>query len=223
MAATIAVLRFERELTPNEDYNVTSRRVGLEYLLDVIARSARTMPGLERSDAIMRKRMKGVVDTHLSTHHALSPNSIAQQSASIAPSSDQIVLAQTTAFQQISNPGIGHVYQPTEFAVHQPASSDTTMISAISTPRYSITESQTLSGQMPLPAFVDEFLPAFPGQQFPVGSDYTFGNTDFDPQARMALMGYNLDPHPRVDPGDIDWSLMDNIQIPTNVHEMKYS
>lgn len=223
MAATMAVLRFERELRPSEDYNITSRRIGLNYLLEVIARSANTMPGLERSNAIMRKRMKGVIDTHLRAHSALSPNSIVQQSASIAPSSDQMVLAQATAFQQISNPGIGHVYQPAQFIMRPPSTSDTPMLPPASTPQYPVTEPHTLSGQVPLPAFVDDFLPAFPGQQFPVGSDYSFGSNEFDPQARMALMGYNLDPHPRVNPGDIDWTLMDNMQIPGNAPNVKFS
>jgi len=56
----------------------------------------------------------------------------------------------------------------------------------------------------------DDFLPAFPGQQFPVGgSEHSFGSGEVDPHARTALLGYNLDPHPRLSSGDIDWNFMD--------------
>ena len=224
MAATISVLSFERELRPHEDHNVTSRRIGLDYLMDVITRSSSAMPGLERSNAIIRKRMKGVVDAHLRAHSMLSPNSIAQQSAAVGPSSDQMELAQATAFQQMSNPGVGHIYDPTQLTPQTSNSNDsvTASMSSISTPAQSMapmpfmttTLPTDLDGQMPLPAFVDDFLPAFPGQQFPVGSDYNFGGNHLDPHSRMSMMGYNLDPHPKLDPGAVNWNLMGGLQIP---------
>lgn len=215
MAATISVLRFERELRPDEDHNVTSQRIGLDYLLDVISRSASNMPGLKRSDAIIKKRMKGVVDAHLRAHSHFSPHSVTQNAAAVGPSSNQMALAQANPFQQISNPGIGHVFDPSHIAQPIKDESVTPSIpnSAPVVP-YTTALPTDLQGQMPLPAFVDDFLPAFPGQQFPVGSDYYLGGNNFDPQARMSLMGFNLDPHPRLDPSAINWNLVDHTPLP---------
>lgn len=226
MAATISVLRFERELGPQEDHNTTAKRIGLEYLLEVITQSAQRMPGLERSDAIIRKRMKGVVDAHLRAHSHLSPNSIEQQASAIGPAADQIALAQATAFQQMSQPGIGHVFDPNQLTPQTSHSNGSTApsVPSVSTPAppampYNAVSTMTteLQGQMPLPAFVDDFLPAFPGQQFPVGSEYYFGGGDFDAQSKMHLMGYNLDPHPRLDPSAINWQMMDHSQVSNSV------
>ena len=222
MASTISVLRFERELQPDEDHNTTSKRIGLDYLLDVISRSASNMPGLERSDAIIKKRMRGVVDAYLRAHSHLSPNSIAQQAAAVGPSSDQMALAQANPFQQMSNPGIGHVFDPTHLAQHI---KDESVTPSMPTPAavmpYTTTLPADLEGQMPLPAFVDDFLPAFPGQQFPVGAEYYLDENNFDPQARMSLMGFNLDPHPRLDPSSINWNLMDSTPIPNGTLTMR--
>lgn len=215
MAATVSVLRFERELRPTEHHDATSKRIGLAYLLDVIERSAAKMPGLERSNAIIKKRMQGVIDTHLRAHTMLSPHSVVQQAAAVGPNSDQVLMAQATAFQQISNPGIGHVYHPTQ-NTSQMANMLTPSVSPQAMP-FSTTLSADNNGRMSLPAFVDDFLPAFPGQQFPVGNDYYYSNDSFDPQARMSLMGFNLDPHPRLDPSAINWNLMETAHIPSSV------
>ena len=221
MAATVSVLRFERELRSDEDHSVTSQRIGLDYLLDVISRSAGNMPGLERSDAIIKKRMTGVVDAHLRANSHLSPHSIAQQAAAVGPSSDQMVLAQANPFQQISNPGVGHVFDPADHARQvKHESEDASNPRQPVTMAYTDTLSSDLQGQMPLPAFVDDFLPAFPGQQFPVGSEYYLASGDFDPQARMSLMGFNLDPHPKLDPSAINWDLMDSTSMQGGAHNM---
>ena len=208
MAATVSVLQFERELSPTEHHEHTSKRIGLSYLLDVIERSATKMPGLERSNAIIKKRMQGVIDTHLRAHTMLSPHSVIQQAAAVGPDTDQIALAQATAFQQISNQGMGHVYNPALTNILTPS---------VSPQAIPFTSGLSAGDQMALPAFVDDFLPAFPGQQFPVGNDYYFSSDSFDPQARMSLMGFNLDPHPRLDPAAINWNLMDGAQIPSSV------
>lgn len=222
MAATISVLRFERELRPDEQHTITSQKIGLDYLLDVISRSASNMPGLERSDAIIKKRMKGVVDAHLHAHSHLSPNSIAQQAAAVGPSSDQMALAQANPFQQMSDHSIGHGPDPTHLAqqIKDESVTPSIPVEAAVMP-YTTTLPADLEGQMPLPAFVENFLPAFPGQQFPVGSDYYFSDTNFDPQARMSLMGFNLDPHPRLDPSAINWDLMGSMPMPNGTQTMR--
>lgn len=218
MAATIAVLRFERELRPTEDHNMTASRIGLQELLDVLTQSASCMPGLERSEAIIRKRMKGVVDAHLRAHRMFSPNTISQQAAAVGPLPEHVALANATAFQQISNPGIGHVFDPAQMMLQQqpielspPASVHSSVIP------FSTTLPHDLEGQLPLPAFVDDFLPAFPGQQFPVATDYYMSTNTFGSQDKASLMGFNLDPHPRVDPNAINWNLLDSNQMANNV------
>lgn len=64
----------------------------------------------------------------------------------------------------------------------------------------------------PNAGFPEDFLPAFPGQQFPVGTAGGYGSMgdgEVDPAARAALMGYNLDPHPKLNGGDLDWGFVD--------------
>lgn len=216
MGATIAVLRFERELKPSEDHNVTANRIGLQQLLDVLERSASSMPGLERSNAIIRKRMQGVVDAHLRVYATFSPNTIEQQAAAVGPLPEHMALAGATAFQQISNPGIGHVFDPMQAVQHQPIVISPPASVQSSAMPFSTTLPHDLEGQLPLPAFVDDFLPAFPGQQFPVGSEYYMDQNAFGAQERASLMGFNLDPHPRVDPSVINWTLLDNGQTTDN-------
>jgi hypothetical protein len=217
MGATIAVLRFERELKPSEDHSVTASRIGLQQLLDVLGRSASSMPGLERSNAIIGKRMKGVVDAHLRVHTTFSPNTITQQAAAVGPVPEHMILAEATAFQQISNPGIGHVFDPMQAVQHQPIEMSPPVSVQSAVMPFSTTLPHDLEGQLPLPAFVDDFLPAFPAQQFPVGSEYYMGQNTFGAQERASLMGFNLDPHPRVDPNVINWTLLDNGQITDNL------
>lgn len=217
MGATIAVLRFERELKPNEDHNITASRIGLSQLLEVLTRSASSMPGLERSNAIIRKRMKGVVDAYLRVHATLSPNTISHQAAAIGPLPEHMALAEATAFQQISNPGIGHVFDPMQAAQQQPVELSPPASVQSSVMPFSTTMPHDLEGQLPLPAFVDDFLPAFPGQQFPVGSEYYMNPNAFGSQERASLMGLNLDPHPRLDPSAINWALLDSNQVTNNL------
>ena len=169
--------------------------------------------------------MKGVVNAHLSAHSTFSPNTITQHSNAVGPSSEQMALAQATAFQQMSNPGLGHVFDPNnELGLQSSHSHDSStasvpsLVTDASSIQYtSATSTDLADGQLPMPAFVDDFLPAFPGQQFPVGTEYYFGSNVFDANARMSLMGYNLDPHPKLDPGAIDWTLMQGYGVPNHV------
>ena len=68
-------------------------------------------------------------------------------------------------------------------------------------------QSNVRSSMYKEPSFSDEYLPAFPGQTFPIGSEHSFGSDGMvDSQARTALMGFNLDPHPTLHHGDLDWT-----------------
>lgn len=195
IAATIAVLRFEREYHSGEDSKVATQNLGLNFLLEVLQRCAMGMPALDRSVAIIKKRMKTVLER-------LTTNTLQNLFPATAPPSasfnmitpHQRELAQPTAFQQISNP----------YSSHEPPHTSPTYTPPSLPMQW---QSNARSSLFKEPSFTDEFLPAFPGQTFPVGSEHSFGSDSMvDSQARTALMGFNLDPHPRLNHSDLDWT-----------------
>lgn len=199
IAATIAVLRFEREHHPGEDTKVATQNLGLNFLLEVLQGCAVGMPALERSVAIIKKRMKTVLERlTTNTLQNLFPASPPPSALFNIITPHQQELAQPTAFQQISNPYLGHE-QPQTPASYTPQSVPIQW------------QSSVRSSLFKEPSFSDEFLPAFPGQTFPVGSEHSFGSEGMvDSQARTALMGFNLDPHPRLNHSDLDWSFAES-------------
>lgn len=201
IAATIAVLRFEREYQPGEDHVLAVQRNGLNFLLDVLQKTSNTMPALERSNAIIRKRLKAVLDRQRALIRPNYSNGSTPPKFNIpTPTSHQMDLAQPTAFQALSNPTLAHG----NYSGAETPNSFVAPVSWSSNIRGSVYAEPT---QM-----VDDFLPAFPGQQFPVGSEHSFGSNEVDPHSRTALLGYNLDPHPRLNSGDINWNFMDTYE-----------
>ena len=205
MAATIAVIQFEREFQPGEDPAIAAQKNGLSFLVEVLQKTSNTMPALERSNAIIRKRIKAVLDRQKAqradvrrSYSSTPPNS---KFRIPTPTSHQMDLAQPTAFQSLSNPSLALNYSqpntPNSFVA--PMQWQSGMRSSL----YSVETTTQHSNE--------DFLPAFPGQQFPVGgSEHSFDSGEVDPHARTALLGYNLDPHPRLTSGDIDWNFIDN-------------
>ena len=195
IAATIAVLRFEREYHRGEDSKVATQNLGLNFLLEVLQGCAVVMPALERSVAIIKKRMKTVLERLTSnTLQNLFPGSAPQPASFNMITPHQQELAQPTAFQQISNPYPSHESQPSP-ATYTPQSVPMQWQSSVRSSLYKE------------PSFSDDYLPAFPGQTFPVGSEHSFGSDGMvDSQARTALMGFNLDPHPRLHHSELDWT-----------------
>jgi hypothetical protein len=193
IGATIAVLRFEREHTPNLDAAMSLKRVGLSFLLEVLSRTAAAMPALERSHAIIHKRMQAVLDRQPRRMSQSIPLPVSSPPFS-QPTSQEMSLAQPTAFQTISATAMSQAY------------SNNVSDSLISPMQWQSDLRSSLHSEPQ--QLMEDFLPAFPGQQFPIGSEYSFGS-DVDSGARTALLGYSLDPHPRLNAGDIDWSLMD--------------
>lgn len=201
IAATIAVLRFEREYQPGEDHVLAVQRNGLNFLLDVLQKTSNTMPALERSNAIIRKRLKAVLDRQRALIRPNYSNGSTPPKFNIpTPTSHQMDLAQPTAFQALSNPTLAHG----NYSGAETPNAFVAPVSWSSNIRGSVYAEPT---QM-----VDDFLPAFPGQQFPVGSEHSFGSNEVDPHSRTALLGYNLDPHPRLNSGDINWNFMDTYE-----------
>jgi Fungal specific transcription factor domain len=198
IAATIAVLRFEREHKPGEDHTITTQTTGLNFLLEVLRRTAMSMPALDRSVAIIRKRMKAVLDRQAKSQlKSLFPDSSTPAPFTMAATPQKINLSHTTPYQAITTLSLINEYpgqdQNSAFLPSQ----------NIPMPWQSDMRSSLYSEPVS-----EDVLPAFPGQQFPVGSEHSFGsdNFDVDPQARAALMGFNLDPHPRLNHMDLDWS-----------------
>lgn len=212
IAATIAVLRFERECQPGDDHARAAQKCGLTFFLDVLQKTANAMPALERSNAIIRKRMKAVLDRQKAqqqrgeVRRSYSNGSTPPKFSIPTPTSHQMDLAQPTAFQAISNPALAHAAAGAYSQPDTPGSFVAPMQwqSGVRSSLYS----EPSHGS-------EDFLPAFPGQQFPVGSEHSFGSSEVDPHARAALLGYNLDPHPRLSSGDIDWNFMDTFDTAT--------
>lgn len=186
IAATIAVLRFEREYRPGEDYQTSTQALGLNFLLEVLQRTANAMSSLERSVAIIRKRLKAVLDRQATNQlNSLFPNSTSMQSS------------------MITSPQHTHPTQTPSY----PAMS----MSPMSAPIYAGIDQQQGFNQppsMPLhgQSFIEDYLPAFPGHQFPIGSEHHFGSND---EARSSLMRFNLDPYPRFNSDEIDRHFVD--------------
>lgn len=198
IAATIAVLRFEREHQPGQDHKMATQNLGLNFLLEALQGCAVGMPALERSVAIIKKRMKSILERF--THHTMQnlfPVSGPSQSTFNIITSHQQDIAQPSGFQAISNPFSGHEQQHSPVYVPQAIPMQW--------------QSEVRSSLVKEPSFGDEYLPAFPQQSFPVGSEHSFGSDGMvDPQTRTALMGFNLDPHPRLHHGDLDWTFAEH-------------
>lgn len=194
IAATIAVLRFEREYRPGEDYQSSTQALGLNFLLEVLQHTANAMSSLERSVAIIRKRMKAVLERQATN-----------QLNSLFPVSTPLHFEMSTAqhhtqpmsFQTMSHPAIPDMYsgpEPPLGLVQQPGM-----------PMHSLSDSRTsLYAEQPYPEV--DFLPAFPGHQFPLSSDHNFGPHE---EAKSGLMRFNLDPYPRFSSDEIDRNFVD--------------
>ena len=202
IAATVAVLRFEREHKLGEDHTLTAQALGLNLLVEVLQKAANAMPALDRSVAIIKKRMKGVLDRHTQNQMNGLYSEADDPSTYTIATTQQLDLAQPTAFQALSNTTLTSPYD-------RPDSKPSFV------PQHNIPiqwQSNMRSSLFAEPMIsTEEFLPAFPGQQFPVGSEHSFGSNEevLDPQSRVALMGYNLDPHPKLNHGNMDWNYVD--------------
>ncbi|KAJ4597012.1 hypothetical protein HRR83_004440 [Exophiala dermatitidis] len=197
IAATIAVSRLELEPHLVEEHAPAAREDTLNFFLRVLHQTSKAMPALERSYAIISKRVRAVLDRH----HLYNVGSD-YSNGSTPPRFSMLPTTTTqqmdTAFQTLSNPGVmSDAYPQTD-----------TPGSLAAAPMAWPPGMQNSLYPDAMHA-MDDFLPAFPGQQFPVGSEHSFGSSDVDPQARTALMAYNLDPHPRLNSGDLDWNIMD--------------
>lgn len=205
IGATIAVLRFERDHQSAEDHTLSTSTLGLNFLLEVLQRSASAMPALDRSVAIIRKRMKAVLDRHAQSRlNSLFPTTSSPSFpggfVNMLGQPNALDLASSPPFRALANPAPAG-YDPSNAFAH-PQGIPMQWQSSVRGSLYA----------EPNAGFAEDFLPAFPGQRFPVGTaeGYASGaDAEVDPAARAALMGYNLDPHPRLNGGNLDWGYVD--------------
>jgi hypothetical protein len=203
IAATVAVVRHEQEVKMGEDSATSAERTGLSFLLDVLDRSAQGMPGLARSGSIIRKKMAAVTSQYASDRSQAPMTTSMTYPGSAAIGMD---MSTDTAFHQR--------YDPSSMRSYSHGDLNGNFVAPMQW------QSELRSSLYSEPtSMAEEYLPAFPGQRFPVGSEHSFGSSEVDSQARSALVGYNLDPRPRLNTGDIDWQLLDTFDGATaHVH-----
>jgi hypothetical protein len=203
MAATIAVFRFDHEFNPSRDQVAVMNDIGLSSLLDVLGRASQTMPALARSNAIIQKRLSAVLEKHATGPSTLYHDVINATPFNL-PTAQQLNLAEISTLQAISNPNIMQQYQ---------FGSPTTgfeMPPAVPARWQNRARGNSYPGDQ---LVTDDFLPAFPTAQFPIGGSFNFGTDIADAQSRATLMGSYLDPHPRIKPeeGNINWNMMNGL------------
>ena len=196
MAAAIAVMRFERELKPGADgalNNLSPQNLGLNFLVEVLQKTAAQMPVLKRSVNIIRKRMKYVLDRQSSMAMEALFQSSQQQAVPDIP-------RMTTPFgiTQLQTP-IAMEGAGIDFGAVQPGIMWQEPVRPDMRPQ-PFHEGSFMS---------DDYLPTFPGQRFALGPEHSFVSSGLDPNARSALMGYNLDQQPRLQHANFDFNFND--------------
>jgi hypothetical protein len=181
IAATIAILHFqiEEEIRHISFPSMSSEKLGLKFFLDVLQKTANNMPGLSRSVAIIRRHMRTVLERQTKKQLAtlfpdMHPSPPPPHNA-IKPGSDE---------RRLSRPLGISMYASSSMSV------DSRPIAGMQGEQYGY--------QSSFPVFGNEGLPAFPGQQFSVGTDFQFNGEVFDPEVRAAILGQHLDPHIRL-------------------------
>ncbi|KAL5363250.1 fungal-specific transcription factor domain-containing protein [Aspergillus floccosus] len=173
-AATTAVYQLE---TSEGEPRVSDRVVWteLKFLLDILQRTSTTMPGLNRSIDIIRSRIKKILDRQVSKQlESLFPgNNLpadGQSHASPGPSRKQ---------------ALGSGKDPT---------TDDASVSTFPHPSSRFSPGRDLLAEDW--RVLDDWLPAFPGQDISFGSEVMLDMPEnLSPRTRSALMGSNLYPH----------------------------
>lgn len=176
IAATIAVLHFQLqdETISLPSLDIPPKKLDLKFFLGVLQRSATAMPGLNRSVDIVKRHMQTILDRRAKRYLD-----------SLFPSN--IVTAQSPLSFQTNQQ-------------HDSALADTNQTHH----RNQIEQTQSEETFQPYSGFNLEGLPAFPGQNFNVGTDFTLNQEITDPEMRAALLG--LDPHLTLHHENSDWT-----------------
>ena len=198
IAATIAMLRFENDSNVNGTADITSEQFGLKFLLEVLQKTAARMPALERSVDILKRKLKTILDRQNGKKMAsLFTN---PQAPAMNTPYGTGVQPVTAAYQNgtlfAAPNGNPMVDQP--FLEGDASSTQVLMFAPGPNPQ-----------PFPNMTYNDDLLPAFPGQQFPIGSEHGLGPEMIDAETRRELMGTNLNPHLSLDHSHGDWVYTD--------------
>ena len=172
-AATTAVYQLE---TSDGEPSVSDQVVWteLKFLLDILQRTSTTMPGLNRSIDIIRSRIKKILDRQVS-----------KQLDSLFPGSNP-----PADGQRYASPG---PFRKQTVGNGEDLTTDHALVSTFPHP------SSRFSPRRDLLAedwrVLDDWLPAFPGQDISFGSEVVLDMPEnLSPRTRSALMGSNLYP-----------------------------
>lgn len=173
-AATTAVYQLE---SSEGDPRVSDQVVWteLKFLLDILQRTSTTMPGLNRSIDIIRSRIKSILDRQVS-----------KQLDSLFPASNPPADSQTHASSESSRKHtVGNGENPM---------TDDASVCAFPRPSSRLSPGRDLlAGDWRV---LDDWLPAFPGQDISFGSEVMLDMPrNLSPRTRSSLMGSNLYPH----------------------------
>ena len=176
IATTIAVLQFqlEDETISVPEVDVPREKLDLKFFLCVLQRSAIAMPGVNRSVDIVKRHIQSIME-HRSKQYI---DSLFPLSHGI-----NVNLSTSRPSGQEQSSSLGSQLWSDGCHITQPMTD---------------TQFQTYS------TFNLEGLPAFPGQQFNVGNDFTLDEELTDPEIRTALLG--LDPHLILHHANSDWT-----------------
>ncbi|KAJ5698349.1 hypothetical protein N7462_000354 [Penicillium macrosclerotiorum] len=183
-AATTAVYQLETaEDGVLRSQSLESTWAELKFLLDILQRTAVTMPGLNRSIDIIHTRIKKILDRQVS-----------RQLESLFPTRPSVEGRRQE--QALQSQPVG-ITTRLEERVPFVGFSDDLLVNY--THNASRNEEVAASTGNILEQ-LDMWLPAFPGQDFSYGSGPMLDAQDIlSPEARSTLMGSSLDPHIRLD------------------------
>ncbi|KAL9109784.1 MAG: hypothetical protein Q9227_005653 [Pyrenula ochraceoflavens] len=199
IAATIAMLRFEHDSTINGTADITSEQFGLKFLLEVLQKTTARMPALERSVDILKRKLQTILDRQNGKKMAtLFANT--QQAPAMNMPYNPAVQAVPAAYQDgtIFATSNGQPIVEQAYVENDAASAQLLMYA----PGPNV---------QPFPnmAYHDDLLPAFPGQQLPMGSDHGLPPEMMDAETRRELMTTHLNPHLSLDHSRGDWVYTD--------------
>jgi hypothetical protein len=185
IAATIAVLHFQHqeETSALPDLDVPSEKLGLKFFLGVLQKTATAMPALGRSVEIVKRHMQAILDKRAKRYlESLFP--LDNEERVHRTEKCRKTVPATTASQSSNQYGAF-------------GTSSAQSITSLMRPPSEISY-QMFSG------FNLEGLPAFPGQNFNVGTGGVLDQEITDPEMRATLLG--LDPHVTLHHDNSDWA-----------------
>lgn len=177
IAATIAVLHFQLqdETISLPDTDVPVEKLDLKFFLRVLQLSATAMPGVDRSIDIVKRHLQSILDRRSK-----------QYVDSLFPVYNKVNMSSTTSSEPPGKQCLSFDDSPSRMYEAQ------------------ISRQETGDHLQTYPIFNLEGLPAFPGQQFNVGNDFTMDQEITDPEMRAALLG--LDSHLVLHHDNSEWT-----------------